>query len=128
MNVSMLTLFFCILLLAEGHIVMYDREAPFELRIQDPNSGPQEVGTLEAIRVKILNLVSAQLQIYVNWLLLASVLPVELIVVYLEPSEGRPCLLLFFDQHFHSRSFPSIRHLSWLVNFNSANFDLLIII
>lgn len=26
--------------LAEGHIVSYDREAPFELRIQDPNSGP----------------------------------------------------------------------------------------
>jgi hypothetical protein len=40
--------------LAEGHTVVYDREAPFELRIQDPNSGPQEVGTLEAIRVKIL--------------------------------------------------------------------------
>ena len=39
---------------------MYDREAPFELRIQDPNSGPQEVGTLEAIRVKILNLVSSR--------------------------------------------------------------------
>ena len=36
----------------------FDREAPFELRIQDPNSGPQEVGTLEAIRVKILTLVS----------------------------------------------------------------------
>ena len=44
--------------LAEGHVVAYDREAPFELRIQDPNSGPQEVGTLEAIRVKILQLVS----------------------------------------------------------------------
>ena len=44
---------------AEGHCVLYDREAPFELRIQDPNSGPQEVGTLEAIRVKILNLVSS---------------------------------------------------------------------
>ncbi len=44
--------------IAEGHIVTYDREAPFELRIQDPNSGPQEVGTLEAIRVKILVLVS----------------------------------------------------------------------
>merc|ERR1719171_2226001 len=42
--------------LAEGHVVSYDREAPFELRIQDPNSGPQEVGTLEAIRVKILQL------------------------------------------------------------------------
>jgi hypothetical protein len=40
--------------LAEGHGVLYDREAPFELRIQDPNSGPQEVGTLEAIRVKVL--------------------------------------------------------------------------
>jgi len=40
--------------LAEGHSVVFDREAPFELRIQDPNSGPQEVGTLEAIRVKIL--------------------------------------------------------------------------
>lgn len=39
-------------------MVAYDREAPFELRIQDPNSGPQEVGTLEAIRVKILQLVS----------------------------------------------------------------------
>ena len=45
--------------LAEGHMVVYDREAPFELRIQDPNSGPQEVGTLEAIRVKILQLVSS---------------------------------------------------------------------
>ncbi len=41
-------------------MVAYDREAPFELRIQDPNSGPQEVGTLEAIRVKILTLVSEQ--------------------------------------------------------------------
>lgn len=42
---------------AEGHHLLYDREAPFELRIQDPNNGPQEVGTLEAIRVKILVLV-----------------------------------------------------------------------
>jgi hypothetical protein len=44
--------------LAEGHHLLYDREAPFELRIQDPNNGPQEVGTLEAIRVKVLVLVS----------------------------------------------------------------------
>ena len=44
--------------IAEGHVVHFDREAPFELRIQDPNSGPQEVGTLEAIRVKVLALVS----------------------------------------------------------------------
>jgi len=51
--------------IAEGHQVLYDREAPFELRIQDPNSGPQEVGTLEAIRVKILTLVSHSfIQIY----------------------------------------------------------------
>ena len=43
--------------IGEGHTVAFDREAPFELRIQDPNSGPQEVGTLEAIRVKSLQLV-----------------------------------------------------------------------
>ena len=55
-----LTLFFNLYFIAEGHCVLYDREAPFELRIQDPNSGPQEVGTLEAIRVKILNLVSSR--------------------------------------------------------------------
>ena len=26
--------------IAEGHAVMFDREAPFELRIQDPKQGP----------------------------------------------------------------------------------------
>lgn len=40
--------------LAEGHHVAYDREVPFELRIQESGSGPQEVGTLEAIKVKLL--------------------------------------------------------------------------
>ncbi|OMJ79380.1 hypothetical protein SteCoe_20627 [Stentor coeruleus] len=40
--------------LGEGHHVSYDREVPFELRIQDTGSGPQEVGTLEAIKVKVL--------------------------------------------------------------------------
>ena len=38
----------------EGHKIVYDREVPFELRIQDQNSTPQEVGTLEAIRAKVL--------------------------------------------------------------------------
>mmetsp|Transcript_55458 Transcript_55458/g.159473 ORF Transcript_55458/g.159473 Transcript_55458/m.159473 type:complete len:247 (-) Transcript_55458:74-814(-) len=42
--------------LAEGHRVVYDREVPFELRVQDADIGPQEVGTLEAIRCKILAL------------------------------------------------------------------------
>ena len=42
--------------LADGHKIIYEREVPFELRIQDTN-GPQEVGTLEAIRVKLLTLV-----------------------------------------------------------------------
>ena len=42
---------------AEGHRSVYDREVPFELRIQDASAGPQEVGTLEAIKVKILLLV-----------------------------------------------------------------------
>ena len=40
-----------------GHRVIYDREVPFELRIHDPTSGPQEVGSLEGIRVRILLLV-----------------------------------------------------------------------
>merc|ERR1719491_291332 len=40
--------------LAEGHRVLYDRECPFELRVHDADTGPQEVGTLEAIRCKIL--------------------------------------------------------------------------
>ena len=38
----------------EGHKIVYDREVPFELRIQDHNQTPQEVGTLEAIRAKVL--------------------------------------------------------------------------
>mmetsp|Transcript_18741 Transcript_18741/g.30381 ORF Transcript_18741/g.30381 Transcript_18741/m.30381 type:complete len:240 (-) Transcript_18741:32-751(-) len=42
--------------LAEGHRVVYDRECPFELRVQDVDTGPQEVGTLEAVRCKILAL------------------------------------------------------------------------
>lgn len=41
-----------------GHRVIYDREVPFELRIHDPTSGPQEVGSLEGIRVRVLLLVS----------------------------------------------------------------------
>jgi hypothetical protein len=44
--------------IGEGHRVIYDREVPFELRIHDNETGPQEVGTLEAIRVKILLLVT----------------------------------------------------------------------
>lgn len=40
--------------IAEGHQVVYDREVPFELRIHDGDTGPQEVGTLEAVRVKVL--------------------------------------------------------------------------
>lgn len=40
--------------LSEGHHIIYDREVPFELRIQDSGSGPQEVGTLEAVKVKLL--------------------------------------------------------------------------
>ena len=40
--------------LGEGHHVVYDRDVPFELRIQDSGSGPQEVGTLEAVKTKLL--------------------------------------------------------------------------
>ncbi|ETV99780.1 hypothetical protein H310_07827 [Aphanomyces invadans] len=40
--------------IAGGYRVVYDRETPFELRIQDSDNAPQQVGTLEAIKVKIL--------------------------------------------------------------------------
>ena len=37
-----------------GHRVIYENEVPFELRVQQVANAPQEVGTLEAVRVKIL--------------------------------------------------------------------------
>ncbi|KAG5183345.1 hypothetical protein JKP88DRAFT_181863 [Tribonema minus] len=39
---------------ADGFRIVYDREVPFELRVQDGADGPQHVGTLEAIKVKVL--------------------------------------------------------------------------
>lgn len=39
--------------LSEGHRLLYDREIPFELRLEDSN-GPQEVASFEAIRAKLL--------------------------------------------------------------------------
>jgi len=39
--------------LSEGHRLVYDREVPLELRLED-SSGPQEVASFEAIRAKIL--------------------------------------------------------------------------
>lgn len=49
---------------ADGHKIIYDRECPFELRIQNTADSAQEVGTLEAIKVKILVLVSSDLKRY----------------------------------------------------------------
>jgi len=40
--------------LSGGHRVTYEREVPFELRVQQVTDAPQEVGTLEAVRVKML--------------------------------------------------------------------------
>ena len=39
--------------LREGHKVVYNREAPFELRLED-NDGPQEVASFESIGCKVL--------------------------------------------------------------------------
>lgn len=39
--------------LAYGHRLIFDREIPFELRLED-NNGPQEVASFESIRAKIL--------------------------------------------------------------------------
>lgn len=41
-------------MIEQGHRVVYDRELPVELRLQDSEIGPQEVGTLEPLRVRIL--------------------------------------------------------------------------
>merc|ERR1719183_3367992 len=40
--------------IADGSHVIYDREVPFELRVQESEDKPQAVGTLEAIKVKLL--------------------------------------------------------------------------
>ena len=40
--------------IGEGHRIFYEREVPFELRSADGTDAPQEVGALEAIRVKVL--------------------------------------------------------------------------
>ncbi|EFC39576.1 predicted protein [Naegleria gruberi] len=40
--------------LAEGHRTIFDKEIPIELRTQDQNESDNDLGTLEAIRVKIL--------------------------------------------------------------------------
>jgi len=40
--------------LSGGHRVIYEREVPFELRVQQVADAPQEVGTLEAVKVKLL--------------------------------------------------------------------------
>lgn len=47
---------------ADGFRVIYDREVPFELRVQESADGPQQVGTLEAIKVKVLLLVRSRTQ------------------------------------------------------------------
>lgn len=40
--------------LSEGHRLLFDKEVPFELRLGDDTSGPQEVASFESIRAKIL--------------------------------------------------------------------------
>jgi len=40
--------------LSGGHRVLYEREVPVEMRVQQVADSPQEVGTLEAVKVKIL--------------------------------------------------------------------------
>lgn len=39
--------------LCDGHRLVFDREVPFELRLED-NNGPQEVASFESIRAKVL--------------------------------------------------------------------------
>ncbi len=39
---------------ADGYRVIYEREVPFELRLSQGTGGPQQVGTLEAVKAKVL--------------------------------------------------------------------------
>ncbi|KAL8273652.1 hypothetical protein Esti_002474 [Eimeria stiedai] len=41
-------------LFADGHVILYEREVPCELRMQEGSKAPQDVGRLEPIKVKIL--------------------------------------------------------------------------
>ncbi|CDJ26841.1 uncharacterized protein EMH_0011900 [Eimeria mitis] len=38
----------------DGHVILYEREVPCELRMQEGSKAPQDVGRLEPIRVKVL--------------------------------------------------------------------------
>eukprot|EP01071_Lankesteria_metandrocarpae_P003739 Lankesteria_metandrocarpae@DN3157_c0_g1_i1.p1 len=40
--------------LEEGHTVVYDSECPVELRFQESPSAPQEMGTVESVRFRVL--------------------------------------------------------------------------
>lgn len=40
--------------LADGQTIVYDREVPFEIRVHTGGEGPGDVGTLEAVRVKVV--------------------------------------------------------------------------
>lgn len=51
-----------------GYEVLFDREAPFELRIHDPSKKSQiEVGNLEAIRIRVLLSVSSGAMTDTGW-------------------------------------------------------------
>jgi len=48
---------------SEGHRVIYDREVPFEMRVQQHDEGPpRDTGTLESLRVKLLLLGDSEVQ------------------------------------------------------------------
>ncbi|KAJ1627329.1 hypothetical protein T492DRAFT_1025923 [Pavlovales sp. CCMP2436] len=42
--------------LSSGQVILYDREVPFELRVHSSGDGNGDVGTLEAVRVKVMTL------------------------------------------------------------------------
>ena len=48
--------------LTDGHRIMYDREVPFELRTQESAQKPHDVGTLEGVKVKVLEIVGSVIQ------------------------------------------------------------------
>lgn len=56
----------------DGFRVLYDREVPFELRVQESADGPQQVGTLEAIKAKVLIMVRSRSRSFQKFLIYRS--------------------------------------------------------
>lgn len=76
------------MLTADGHILLYEREVPCELRMQEGTKAPQDVGRLEPIRVKVLILVSSLGSHKALRFQCLGVFPDDFHILFVVPSQG----------------------------------------